>query len=56
MCGLITNTDVHVIELTICHETNMTNSKNYKTNKYRDLDQFKTSLTCSWKNYHVSYY
>jgi hypothetical protein len=33
-----------VIELTVCHETNMRSSKIYKETKYKDLDNFKTEL------------
>ena len=29
-----------VLELTVCHETNLENSKEYKLNKYRDLSKF----------------
>ena len=31
-----------VIELTICHETNLTSSKKYKEEKYRDLNKLKS--------------
>ena len=35
---------IHTWELTVCHETNFTSSKQYKQNKYRLLDDDKTSF------------
>jgi len=33
-----------IVELTICHETNLRSSKLYKENKYKDLNNFKTGI------------
>ena len=30
---------VQILEITVCHDTNLINSKNYKTNKYRTLSR-----------------
>ena len=35
---------VHVLELTVCHETNLLASKQYKINKYKNLSNCKTNL------------
>jgi hypothetical protein len=34
----------YVLELTVCHETNMISSKNYKLNKYKDLQNAKSEI------------
>jgi hypothetical protein len=41
---LVKDNKVLVIELTICHETNQNTSRDYKRDKYRDLDKYKTVL------------
>jgi hypothetical protein len=33
-----------IVELTICHETNLRSSKIYKENKYKDLNDFKCGI------------
>jgi len=35
---------IHVLELTICHETNMIRSRDYKKNKYKDIAQHGSTL------------
>ena len=35
---------VFVLELTICHETNVIASKQYKENKYKNLNEFKAGV------------
>ena len=41
----VTENTVLIVELTICHETNLRSSKSYKENKYKDLnDFFKTEI------------
>ena len=31
---------IYVLELTVCHETNMINSPDYKKNKYKDIGRY----------------
>ena len=38
--AIIQNSLITVLELTVCHETNLRKSKQYKLDKYRDLDKF----------------
>ena len=33
-----------IVELTICHETNLKSSKMYKENKYKELNDYKTGV------------
>lgn len=40
--AIVKENSVLVVELTICHETNLRSSKIYKENKYKDLKDFKT--------------
>ena len=40
----VSNNKAFVLELTICHETNIISSKNYKLNKYNDLRNAKSEL------------
>ena len=35
---------VHVLELTVCHETNLVSSRNYKLDKYKSLANHKSNL------------
>jgi Reverse transcriptase (RNA-dependent DNA polymerase)/zinc-binding in reverse transcriptase len=35
--------EIVVLELTVCHETNLTKSRDYKTAKYRDLSNMRTA-------------
>jgi len=39
------SSSVNVLELTICHETNLNKSKQYKLDKYRSLANYGTALT-----------
>ena len=38
------NIIILIVELSICHETNLRWSKSYKENKYKDLNDFKTEI------------
>ena len=49
--AIITDKDVLVIELTICHETNFESSRKYKINKYENISNHKSQLI---KNHKVS--
>ena len=49
--AIMTDADILVIELTICHETNFESSRNYKINKYENISNHKTQLI---KNHKVS--
>ena len=42
--AFVSNHKVYVLELTVCHETNMINSRDYKLNKYKDLDKSKAEI------------
>ena len=35
---------IHVLELTVCHETNMISSHDYKKSKYNDIAQHRSML------------
>ena len=37
-------TKAYVLELTVCHETNLVASRNYKLNKYKDLKDARSEL------------
>ena len=39
-----TNDQIHTLELTVCHETNLVNSRTYKVNKYSHADKYKSSI------------
>ena len=39
-----TNDQIHTLELTVCHETNLVNSRIYKVNKYSHADKCKNSI------------
>src|ERR1700743_3436095 len=41
---IVTENTVLIVELTICHETNLRSSKSYKENKYKDINDFKTEI------------
>ena len=36
---------IHVLELTVCHESNMIRSHDYKKNKYKDIARYGSTLT-----------
>ena len=35
---------IYVLELTVCHETNMIHSHDYKENKYKDILRYGSTL------------
>ena len=35
---------IYVLELTVCHETNMIHSHDYKKNKYKDIGRYGSTL------------
>ena len=37
---IVQNRQIFVLELTVCNETNLVNSFKYKTEKYKNLNQF----------------
>ena len=41
---IVNEKSVLIVELTICHETNLRSSKMYKEQKYKDRKDFKSSL------------
>ena len=41
---LVRNNKALVIELTVCHETNLNTSRDYKRGKYKDIAKYKTVL------------
>jgi Reverse transcriptase (RNA-dependent DNA polymerase) len=42
--ALMKNNEILAIELTICHETNLESSKNYKRDKYKNLSSYKAEI------------
>ena len=53
--AIVQDSSISVLELTVCHETNMENSKLYKLNKYRDLHKALkiSSLACNLKTFSI---
>ena len=49
--AIVKNNNILAIELTICHETNLKSSKNYKLNKYKNLGSCKAEII---KNHKLS--
>jgi len=49
--AIVTNNKIVVLELTICHETNLESSKSYKINKYKHL---KENVTERFKHLNLS--
>jgi hypothetical protein len=43
--AITSNTEINIIELTVCHESNLDNSKQYKINKYQNLMECRTDRT-----------
>ena len=44
---IVSGSKIHVLELTICHETNLENSRKYKTTKYNNIrDKRKEAFLC----------
>ena len=50
---IVQNRQIFVLELTVCHETNLVNSFKYKTEKYKNLNQF---LQPKFLNFPVNYF
>ena len=50
---IVQNRQIFVLELTVCHETNLVNSFKYKTEKYKKLNQF---LQPKFINFPVNYF
>ena len=50
---IVQNRQIFVLELTVCHETNLVNSFKYKTEKYKNLNQF---LQPKFINFPVNYF
>jgi len=38
-----------ILELTVCHETNLVSSHNYKKNKYKDMGNFGSTIAANRK-------
>ena len=51
--AIIIGNKINILELTICHETNLVKSKNYKINKYKNID---ACLLDAFRDYSVSVY
>ena len=49
--ALMKGQNIKIIELTVCHETNLSNSRTYKIDKYKDIQKHTTELT---KNFTIS--
>ena len=43
------NNSIQILELTVCHETNLISSRNYKVNKYKNISVFGSSLAANRK-------
>ena len=50
---IVQNCQIFVLELTVCHETNLVNSFKYKTEKYKNWNQFSQP---KFKNFPVNYF
>ena len=42
--AIVNRDSIHVLELTVCHETNMISSHDYKKSKYNDIAQHRSML------------
>lgn len=42
--AIMINSEIHVLELTVCHESNLSSSKAYKETKYKQLSKHKAEL------------
>ena len=47
--AIVNSSSISTLELTVCHETNLVSSKQYKINKYKDLSNF-TNVICNHKS------
>jgi hypothetical protein len=47
--AILCNDVVHVVELTVCHETNLESSKAYKADKYKNLNNHKSECIKDFK-------
>ena len=51
--AIVNSSRITVCELTVCHETNLLSSRNYKINKYANISAAKSSLV---QNHSVNVY
>jgi hypothetical protein len=42
--AIVSRDSIHVLELTVCHESNMTLSRDYKKTKYKDIALHRSTL------------
>ena len=42
--AVVDNNSIHILELTVCHETNLISSHDYKSNKYKNISSCGSSL------------
>ena len=42
--AIVSRHSVEILELTVCHESNLISSNNYKKNKYQDICDFGSTL------------
>ena len=47
--AIANNNSIQVLELTVCHETNLISSRNYKANKYKNINDFGSTLAANRK-------
>ena len=40
---------IYVLELTVCHETTLIHSHDYKKNKYKDIGRYGSTVASNWK-------
>ena len=43
--AIVSCNSVEILELTVCHETNLISSSNYKKHKYQDISDFGSTCT-----------
>ena len=48
--AIVDNNSIHVLELTVCHETNLISSHDYKSNKYKNISFCGSSLARNREN------
>ena len=47
--AIANNNSIQILELTVCHETNLISSRNYKVNKYKNINDFGSTLAANRK-------
>ena len=47
--AIANNNSIQILELTVCHETNLISSRNYKVNKYKNISDFGSTLAANRK-------